>query len=89
MVKAVSFWIKLFIFTPCFIFSAYAQIDYSDFINESDEYRKAEIGLELVEYYARRDVDSLKILAADLFLLDEESNVELIQVVRQYSLGVF
>ena len=89
MRKAISVLLKLFVFTSFFVATAIGQSNYSEFLNESDEHKKAEIGLELIEYYTRKDVDSLKVIAAELLMSDSDEEVELSKVVGDYSLGVY
>jgi len=89
MEKAISVFFNLFAFTLFFVATAIGQSNYSEFLNESDEYKKAEIGLELIEYYTRKDVDSLKVIAAELLLTDSNAEVELTKVVSDYCLGVY
>ena len=89
MRKCFSFLYKFAVIVPFFIVSAFGQKSYSDFLNETDEYKKAEIGLELVEFYTRNNVDSLKDISAELFLSGSEEGIELTKVVGDYSLGVY
>lgn len=89
MKKVTSSLFKLVVFTVFQVSAVFAQYYYSDFQNETDLYRKSEIALELVEYFTRKDVDSLKVIAADLFLVDHENEIELTNVVGEYCLGVY
>ena len=59
MSKAIFLLNKLVVFTSLFVTTALCQSDYSEFLKESDQYKKAEIGLELIEYYEHK-VDNLK-----------------------------
>ncbi len=89
MSKAIFLLNKLVVFTSLFVTTALCQSDYSEFLKESDQYKKAEIGLELIEYYTRKDVDSLRVIATELLMTDSQNKVELTNVVSDYSLGVY
>ncbi len=66
---------------------SHAQVSYKQFENQEDLNIKAELGLELWNYYTRSDLDSLKIAAFDLLLDASEDEHEFARAVGSRMLG--
>lgn len=64
-----------------------AQGSYSDFLNEDDIHRKAEMGLELWNEYLRSNQDSLKVIAVELLMDASEKEDEFARAVGTRILG--
>ncbi|GAB5418381.1 MAG: hypothetical protein Crog4KO_15150 [Crocinitomicaceae bacterium] len=81
--------IRYTFFILCILASAesHAQVSYRQFKSQQDLNLKAELGLELWNYYTRSDLDSLKIAAFDLLLAAAEEEHEFARAVGSRMLG--
>jgi tetratricopeptide (TPR) repeat protein len=67
--------------------SSRAQVGYSEFLNEDDVHRKAELGLSLWNEYLRSDLDSVKVVAIELLMDASEKEDEFARAVGTRILG--
>jgi tetratricopeptide (TPR) repeat protein len=69
--------------------SVQGQANYGNFLNETNIGRKAEIGLELWNYYLRANLDSLKITSVELLLSASQEESEFARAVGTRMLGSY